>query len=430
MTDDVRFERSTRDWLELGPIEAPVDVIQAALLEIDTTPQERDLRIPWRFETMPTFARALLAAVLIVGVAVSGVLILQQTKPPEVAAPSVHPPIDITPTGPPSPPASSVALALTDTFRSPTYGFSLSVSPDWVVTPATLTWTGPDNTGVVDDISFPDGGGITAASEGLRPGQTWDEWLDLFAPPSLIEQPCSGGPPDTWAPIQIGHEPGRWQQMCGDHGEAIVQFGRRAYVFTFGAGTGRDPVTLAQFEEQILPTVQFDPASVVPPPAPPPLSDTFRSDRHGYSLSYPRGFAAEQATKSVADVNMAPGSQAVDTISSDAARLIVWSAALEPGHTVDEWTKEFCAARRNQWTQPCDGAPANWRDVPLASGTAHLMVDGESVGTYVHDESRLFMATATKGDRVYVIQMDGLLNENLFLEILASMRLDPASAPI
>lgn len=38
------------------------------------------------------------------------------------------------------------------------------------------------------------------------------------------------------------------------------------------------------------------------------------------------------------------------------------------------------------------------------------------------------MATATKGDRVYVIQMDGLVNENLFLAVLASMHLDPGSA--
>ncbi len=44
------------------------------------------------------------------------------------------------------------------------------------------------------------------------------------------------------------------------------------------------------------------------------------------------------------------------------------------------------------------------------------------------DESRLFVATALSGDRVYVIEMDGALNENLFLAVLASMHLDPASA--
>jgi hypothetical protein len=56
------------------------------------------------------------------------------------------------------------------------------------------------------------------------------------------------------------------------------------------------------------------------------------------------------------------------------------------------------------------------------------MVDGDSAGTYAHDESRLFIATAASGDRVYAILMDGDLNEDLFLAILRSMRLDPGAA--
>jgi hypothetical protein len=35
---------------------------------------------------------------------------------------------------------------------------------------------------------------------------------------------------------------------------------------------------------------------------------------------------------------------------------------------------------------------------------------------------------ATAGNRVYVIQMDGFLDENLFLAILESMHLDAGSA--
>jgi hypothetical protein len=56
------------------------------------------------------------------------------------------------------------------------------------------------------------------------------------------------------------------------------------------------------------------------------------------------------------------------------------------------------------------------------------MVDGETAGTYLHDESHLFTVVAAAGDRVYIARMDGLLNENLFLAIMASMRLDPGSA--
>ena len=85
----------------------------------------------------------------------------------------------------------------------------------------------------------------------------------------------------------------------------------------------------------------------------------------------------------------------MDAISSTSARLVIWSDVLVPGQTADTWARASCQPRRTQWTQPCEGAPGNWRQVPLASGTAHLIVDGDSVGTYVHDESRLFVATAT-----------------------------------
>jgi hypothetical protein len=427
MSDDLRFERSTRDWLELGPTEAPTSVVQAALLEIDSTPQERDLRVPWRFLAMPTLTRPLVAAVVIVGLALSGLLLMQLDRRHSVAAPSLPGPVDLTPTGAPSPGASSRPLGLTNTFTSPTYGYSISVTPEWTADPATLTWSGPDNNSV-DVISFPEGGGISAGSIALRPGQTWADWLNEFQPPSLVADGCAGGDPSTWPRLQIGTEVGLWQQMCGENGEAVVQVGDRAYVFGYGIGASPFAATLGQFKEQVLPTIRFDPAAVQPPSPPPALSTRFTSDRYGYSLSYPAGFSPEQARKSVKNMDPDPAGTEVDRVTDDSARLVVWSAKLGAGQSAQAWAQAFCAARRNQWTQPCDGAPGNWLEVPLASGTARLMVDGESVGRYVHDESRLFMATATKGDRVYVVQMDGLLNENLFLAILASMNLDPASA--
>ena len=42
MTDDRSLERAARSWLEVGPTEAPERAVEAALLRIDTTPQERD----------------------------------------------------------------------------------------------------------------------------------------------------------------------------------------------------------------------------------------------------------------------------------------------------------------------------------------------------------------------------------------------------
>jgi hypothetical protein len=70
MTDDRSLERAARSWLDDGPTEAPDRAVEAALLQIQTTPQERDLRIPWRLPKMTTPARVATAAVI--GVLVVG----------------------------------------------------------------------------------------------------------------------------------------------------------------------------------------------------------------------------------------------------------------------------------------------------------------------------------------------------------------------
>ncbi len=64
MSDDRRFEQNARVWLELGPTDAPDRVVEAALLEIDQTSQELDLRIPWRLPRMTAPVRVVAAAVI------------------------------------------------------------------------------------------------------------------------------------------------------------------------------------------------------------------------------------------------------------------------------------------------------------------------------------------------------------------------------
>jgi Tol biopolymer transport system component len=64
MTDDRSLERAARSFIEAGPTQAPDRAVEAALLLIETTPQERDLRIPWRIPSMTTPARVAAAAIL------------------------------------------------------------------------------------------------------------------------------------------------------------------------------------------------------------------------------------------------------------------------------------------------------------------------------------------------------------------------------
>src|SRR6478736_2131468 len=77
MNDDRTLERAARSWLEAGPTQAPDHAVEAALLVIQTTHQERDLWVPWRVRKMSTPARLAVAAIAIAVVAVGGALILR-----------------------------------------------------------------------------------------------------------------------------------------------------------------------------------------------------------------------------------------------------------------------------------------------------------------------------------------------------------------
>ncbi len=67
-TDDRSLERAARTWIEEGPTRAPDRVVEAALFQIETTSQERDLRIPWRLPKMSPITRLAIAAVAVIAV--------------------------------------------------------------------------------------------------------------------------------------------------------------------------------------------------------------------------------------------------------------------------------------------------------------------------------------------------------------------------
>ena len=79
MTDDRSLERAARSWLEVGPTQAPDRAVEAALLRIETTPQERDWHVPWRLPKMTTPARVAAAAVIGV-LAIGGALYVLETR--------------------------------------------------------------------------------------------------------------------------------------------------------------------------------------------------------------------------------------------------------------------------------------------------------------------------------------------------------------
>lgn len=107
MSDDRRFERDARAWLEVGPTDAPDRVVQAALIEIDTTSQERDFGVPWRLPIMPMTSR-LAAAAIVVVVAVGVGFVFFRPSASQVGSPSPSPQLTAAPT---ASGASGVAVA-------------------------------------------------------------------------------------------------------------------------------------------------------------------------------------------------------------------------------------------------------------------------------------------------------------------------------
>ena len=97
MSDDRRFERDARAWLEIGPTDAPDRVVQAALIEIDTTSQERDFGVPWRLPIMSMTSRLAAAAVVVV-VAVGVAFVFFRPGASDVGSPSPSPQVTAAPT--------------------------------------------------------------------------------------------------------------------------------------------------------------------------------------------------------------------------------------------------------------------------------------------------------------------------------------------
>jgi hypothetical protein len=106
MNDERSFERTARAWLEPGANQAPDRAIQAVLLAIETTPQERDLRIPWRFPRMNKLVAVGLGTAAVVVALFVGSQLLGPPAPSGVGgAPPITPsPTAVAPTAEPSVP--------------------------------------------------------------------------------------------------------------------------------------------------------------------------------------------------------------------------------------------------------------------------------------------------------------------------------------
>jgi hypothetical protein len=162
MSDDRTFERNARAWLELGPTDAPDRVVEAALLEIEATPQERDFRVPWRLPTMNPFTRMAVLASVVIVVAIGGIYLLGQATPLSGGQPSPAPSAS---------PATTAPLMAGPLQFGTYFGPTFQVSDLIAQLNADADLTAAERTQFIDDLAGIRGKTAWSASIEIRGGQ-------------------------------------------------------------------------------------------------------------------------------------------------------------------------------------------------------------------------------------------------------------------
>ncbi|HET9851225.1 MAG TPA: hypothetical protein VFP56_01810 [Candidatus Limnocylindrales bacterium] len=143
---DQQFERAVNDWLEDGSDRTPRRAIDGVLLAVKTTPQERDLRIPWRFPGMPAFTRAttVAAVALVASIGAGTVIYLSSDRSGGPGAPaSPVPTVTLAPTvaattpptaaPSPQPTFDPTSASAWKEYTSAVYGFTMKYPSGWKV---------------------------------------------------------------------------------------------------------------------------------------------------------------------------------------------------------------------------------------------------------------------------------------------------------
>ena len=243
MNDNREFDRAVARWLHDGSDVTPPEVIDAVLLAVRSTPQERDFRIAPRTQIMKYVLYA--AAIVAVAVGVAAAYTLGSAS--NVGS---GPGITASPAQTPVSTANAEVRPWMDV-QSTNYGFVFSMPDGWSITPAKHDWT------LATDASNPFSAGQDVISgdglgrNGFRVG-LWSVPVDRSATPETtagvatwIETYCeaAGTPcPDVET---------RAVPLCVEvwdcHPGLLVPFGHDAQAFLTGGIFGENMVVVAVY---------------------------------------------------------------------------------------------------------------------------------------------------------------------------------------
>ena len=262
------LERGIADVYEReAPPRAPDWVLASVLDAVESTPQRRVvIPVPWRFRHMNTYAKAAIAAVVVIAIGALGLSMLGPRSSgvggPPSASPSVSPSPSISP-GLSAPP-------LTGTFTSERNGFTISYPTGWVPRPAADPWTTgfPDFAGTQGDVIYDpvlqDHLWIMVASQPLD-GKSGPQWVD-----DVLAQQGN----DCGVPIEPITVVGGQAKVCNTS-IAAASAGDRGYFINLYTSAD-DPSEVAaygrEFFRAIVATLQLQPEAAVDPSMSPAAS--------------------------------------------------------------------------------------------------------------------------------------------------------------
>ena len=369
MTAPHDLDRELTAFLRDGPTELPDPSFDAVRDRMETT-RQRVVLGPWRVPDMSKFVPYALGAAAVVVALVVGIQFLRPAEPsgaaavPSVQASAMPSPSPTPSTSPSASPAASTP-PLTQTFTSQMLGISVSYPEGWTTRAATRPWTGSGGFGL-DPIE----GDADVLSDPLT------ENLFLL----VGSQPIGSSTPDEWVAETLGTdqkagaedrrgdcsatEPIAVDGATGLIGVGVnacatsvaVTIGGRGYWIRLFTPTSIEGVPFAPYDrawfEEVLATVQLQPEDAVDVAAgasPPPLTQTFTSQMHGFTVSYPEGWIAEAATEPWTAGTHHP--LVTDLFADDLydpvlADHLLMSFASQPlgDSTPDEWVAEQMAA--------------------------------------------------------------------------------------
>jgi hypothetical protein len=195
-------------------------------------------------------------------------------------------------------------------------------------------------------------------------------------------------------------------------------------------GSTVSPTPVASAEPSATPTaspVPSEPAISIPP-----LSQTFTSTRHGFSMDYPAGWTATAATQSWPPNTFAQlGSPVLDQLAlAGTYRLVIASQRLDPGQTEADWVAAYFPAFEGAVNCPNASDLAASPRLPIDGRSGYLRQAGCPMyaDSAMSSDDIVFEAFVFADDRVYEITLDGKVDLPFFEALVATMKLDPASA--